>query len=53
MNESWESRERLHLNPPDKPPTVEDNITAAIRVLDRMLTEYHDKRPDRPLRRHL
>jgi hypothetical protein len=50
---SWEAQERLHLATPPPKPTVTDDLTKVIALLGRMLTEYHEKRPDRPLRRHL
>ena len=53
MSLSWEARERLHLDPPPPRPTLPDDLTQVIALLAAMLTEYHDKRPDRPLRRHL
>ena len=49
---SWEARDRLHLSPPHTTPPIKDDLTAIIELLERMLTEYHEKRPAHPLRRH-
>ena len=48
---AWERAERLALGV-HKPKPVRDDLTEVIAVLARMLEEYHEKRPDKPLRRH-
>ena len=45
----WEMHERMRLG---RPKPVTDDLTTVIGVLDRMLTEYHETRPARPLKRH-